>query len=89
MRSHTTSPGLSVVFETASEWRQDRIVALLKWIEGDSLDGLAGVLSITAEEAGDDSVESLLIRWCMDVCQSLATLHSQGLVHGDVTDNAH
>ncbi len=42
VRSHATSPGLSVVFETARNWQQDRIVALLKWIEGDSLDGLAG-----------------------------------------------
>lgn len=85
VRSHTTSPGLSVVFETAREWRQDRIVALLKWIDGDSLDGLAGVLAIAAEEAGDDSVEKMLIRCCTDVCQSLAALHAQGLIHGDVS----
>jgi serine/threonine protein kinase len=85
VRSHTASAGLSVVFETAREWRQDRIVALLKWIEGNSLDGLAGVLSIAAEDSGDDSVESLLIRWCLDVCQSLSSLHVQGLVHGDVS----
>jgi serine/threonine protein kinase len=85
VRSHTTFPGLSVVFETARKWQQDRIVALLKWVEGDSLDGLAGVLSIAAEEAGDDSVEQMLIRCCTDVCRSLAALHSQGLVHGDVS----
>lgn len=85
VRSHTTAPGLSVVFETARNWQQDRIVALLKWVEGDSLDGLAGVLSIAAEEAGDDSVEYLLIRWCTEVCRSLAALHTQGLVHGDVS----
>jgi serine/threonine protein kinase len=85
VRSHTTSRGLSVVFETASDWRQDRIVALLKWIEGDALDGLAGVLSLAAEEGGDESVEGLLIRWCIEVCQSLAALHAQGLVHGDVS----
>jgi serine/threonine protein kinase len=85
VRSHTASAGLSVVFETAREWRQDRIVALLKWIEGNSLDGLAGVLSIAAEDSGDDSVESLLIRWSLDVCQSLSSLHVQGLVHGDVS----
>lgn len=85
VRSHTASPGLSVVFETARTWQQDRIVALLKWIEGDSLDGLAGVLSIAAEEAGDDSIEKMLIRCCTEVCQSLASLHAQGLVHGDVS----
>jgi serine/threonine protein kinase len=85
VRSHTTSPGLSVVFETARKWQPDRIVALLKWVEGDSLDGLAGVLSIAAEEAGDSSVEQMLVRCSMDVCHSLAALHSQGLVHGDVS----
>lgn len=85
VRSHTTTPGLSVVFETARKWQQDRIVALLKWVEGDSLDGLAGVLSIAAEEAGDDSVEQMLVRCCTDVCRSLAGLHSQGLVHGDIS----
>ena len=85
VRSHTTSPGLSVVFETAPSWQPDRVVALLKWIEGDSLDGLAGVLPIAAEEAGDASVEGMLIRCSTDVCQSLATLHAQGLVHGDVS----
>ena len=85
VRSHTAAPGLSVVFETARNWQQDRIVALLKWIEGDSLDGLAGVLSIAADEAGDDSIEKMLIRCCTEVCQSLAALHAQGLVHGDVS----
>ncbi len=85
VRSHTTSPGLSVVFETARNWQRDRVVALLKWIEGDSLDGLAGVLPIAAEEAGYETVEKMLIRWCTEVCHSLASLHAQGLVHGDVS----
>jgi serine/threonine protein kinase len=85
VRSHTTSPGLSVVFETAKNWQEHRIVALLKWIEGDSLDSLAGVLAIAAEEAGDDSIEKMLIRCCTEVCHSLSALHTQGLVHGDVS----
>ena len=85
VRAHTTFPGLSVVFETASEWGQDRVVALLKWVEGDSLDGLAGVLPLAAEESGDETVEQLLIRWCADVCTALSMLHSRGLVHGDVS----
>lgn len=85
VRSHTTTAGLSVVFETASSWQQDRIVALLKWIEGDSLDSLAGVLTLAAEEAGDADVEALLIRWIGEVCESLAAFHSQGFVHGDVS----
>jgi serine/threonine protein kinase len=85
VRSHSATAGLSAVFETASEFRENRVVALLKWVEGDSLDSLAGVLSLAAEEAGDDSVEALLLRWALEVCNSLAVLHSQGLVHGDVS----
>lgn len=85
VRSHTAAPGLSVVFETASEWEPDRVVALLKWVEGDSLDGLNGVLPLVAEECGDDSVEALLRRWISEVCSALTTLHEQGLVHGDVS----
>jgi serine/threonine protein kinase len=85
VRSHTANAGFSVVFETASNWQPNRIVALLKWIEGDSLDGLAGVLAIVADEAGDSDVEALLIRWLRECCESLAALHTQGLVHGDVS----
>jgi len=85
VRSHSATAGLSAVFETATEFRENRVVALLKWVEGDSLDSLAGVLSLAAEEAGDDSVETLVSRWAADVCKSLAVLHSQGLVHGDIS----
>lgn len=85
VRAHTTATGLSVVFETASEWGQDQVVALLKWVEGDSLDGLAGVLPIVADEFGDETVEDLLVRWCADVCSALSMLHLRGLVHGDVS----
>jgi serine/threonine protein kinase len=85
VRSHTVSPGLSVVFETAAGWREDRVVALLKWIEGDSLDGLAGVLALAAEESGDESVEQMLLRLLKDVMGALHALHSRSLVHGDVS----
>ncbi len=85
VRSHSATAGLSAVFETATEFRENRVVALLKWVEGDSLDTLAGVLPLAADEAGDDSVETLLLRWAVEVCGSLAVLHSQGLVHGDVS----
>ena len=46
---------------------------------------LPACLPIAAEDSGDDSVESLLIRWSLDVCQALSSLHIQGLVHGDVS----
>ena len=85
VRSHTTSAGLSVVFETAHEWQADRVVALLKWVDGNSLDTLTGVLPLVAEECGDTDVESLVRRWLIEGCSALAILHAQGLVHGDVS----
>jgi serine/threonine protein kinase len=85
VRSHSATVGLSAVFETAADFCENRVVALLKWVEGDSLDSLSGVLSLAAEESGDESVEGLLHRWALEVCNSLAVLHSQGLVHGDVS----
>lgn len=85
VRCHSVHPGLAAVFEVASEWQPNRVVALLKWIEGDSLDGLKGVLPLVVEEAGEESLEALLRRWLGEVCSALAVLHRQGLVHGDVS----
>jgi hypothetical protein len=51
VRAHTAYPNLSVIYEMASSWQNSSFVALLKWVEGDSLDGLYGVLPLVAEEA--------------------------------------
>lgn len=85
VRCHSVQPGLAAVFEVAAEWERDRVVALLKWIEGDSLDALKGVLPLVVEEAGEESLEALLRRWLREVCAALAVLHGQRLVHGDVS----
>jgi serine/threonine protein kinase len=85
VRAYTSYPNLSVIYEIASEWQNNSFVALLKWVEGDSLANLYGVLPLVAEESGDASVEALLIRWCKDLCEALSRLHCVGLVHGDVS----
>ncbi|MBI2988702.1 MAG: protein kinase [Deltaproteobacteria bacterium] len=85
VRAHTAYPNLSVIYETASTWQNNSFVALLKWVEGDSLDNLYGVLPLVAEESGDASVEALVLRWCKDLCEALSRLHCAGLVHGDVS----
>jgi serine/threonine protein kinase len=74
-----------VIYETASTWQNNSFVALLKWVEGDSLDSLYGVLPLVAEESGDASVEALVLRWCKDLCEALSRLHCVGLVQGDVS----
>lgn len=85
VRCHSVHPGLAAVFEVASEWEPDRVVALLKWIEGESLDSLKGVLPLVVEEVGEESVEALLRGWLREISGALRVLHSQGLVHGDVS----
>jgi len=85
VRAHTAYPNLSVIYETASTWHNNSFVALLKWVEGDSLDSLYGVLPLVAEESGDASVEALVLRWCKDLCEALSRLHCAGLIHGDVS----
>ena len=85
VRSHSVSPGLSTVFDVAERWEPDRVIALLRWVDGESLDGLSGVLSMAAEESGDESLEALLRRWLLEVCTALGALHQTSLTHGDVS----
>lgn len=85
VKSHTAHTNLSVIFDYALEWRAESFVALLKWVEGQPLLNLSGLLEIVAEDCGDDSVEALALRWARDLCVGLASLHSANLVHGDVS----
>ena len=85
VRAHTAYPNLSVIYETASAWQNNSFVALLKWVEGDALSSLYGVIPLVAEESGDVSLEALVLRWSKDLCEALSRLHCVGLVHGDVS----
>lgn len=79
------SAGLSTIFETAEEWRDNGFVALMQWVEGEPLSELAGVLPILAEDFQEESGEALALRWLRTVCEALDVLHRNGLVHGDVS----
>ncbi len=79
------SAALSTIFETAEEWRDNDFVALMRWIEGEPLSELAGVLPILAEDFHEESGEALALRWLRTVCDALDVLHRNGLVHGDVS----
>ena len=79
------SAALSTIFETEEEWRDNDFVALMRWVEGEPLIELAGVLPILAEDFHEESGEALALRWLRTICDALEVLHRNGLVHGDVS----
>ena len=79
------STALSTIFETADEWRDNKFVALMAWIEGGPLSELSGLLPILAEDFHEESGEALSLRWLRTICDALDVLHRNGLVHGDVS----
>ena len=79
------SVALSTIFETAAEWRDNEFVSLMRWIEGEPLSELGGVVPIVAEDLNEESAESLALRWLVTVCDALDVLHRNGLVHGDIS----
>lgn len=85
VRPYSSHPHLAVIHEIASEWEDNKFVALMKWIEGIPISDLAGVLKLYADDIGESSFESLVLRWLDDLCNALGYLHQVGLVHGDVS----
>ncbi|MBI1986918.1 MAG: hypothetical protein HYS70_01045 [Nitrospinae bacterium] len=85
VRAHTAHPHLSVIHEIAPEWDKNSFVALMKWVPGIPLSDLTGVLPLHAEDQGEVSWESMVLRWVDALCDALGSLHRVGLVHGDVT----
>jgi serine/threonine protein kinase len=85
-RSHLgRHPALSAIFEVAREWQNNDFIALLTWIEGAPLREFIGVFPLLAEEQQETSGEALALRWLRLVCEALAVLHRNGLVHGDIS----
>jgi serine/threonine protein kinase len=85
-RSHLgRHPALSAIFEIAREWEQNRVLALMTWIEGTPLRDFIGVFPLLAEEHQEVSFEALALRWIRLVCAGLDVLHRNNLIHGDVS----
>lgn len=85
VRDKTDVPCLSNLKEVAPAWQENNFVALLRWVEGCPLDELKGVLGIHSEDLGETSTEDMLLRWLLGLTDGLAALHTQGLIHGDVS----
>jgi serine/threonine protein kinase len=85
-RQHSQHPDLATIFEIADEWEPDKIMALLQWVEREPLSGLRdGLASLAVQECNLSSVAELCKNWLRDCCSALDALHSQGIVHGDVS----
>ena len=84
-RSLPAHDGLATVAAVASEWKRDEFVALIPWIEGEPLREYDGLLAIHAEEIGDRSTETLVLRWLERVARALDAMHRNRLVHGAVS----
>lgn len=85
VRSYAHHVGLAAVHEVAEKWEPNRALALLRWLEGEPLHGIAGCVGLAVEECGETSLETLLRRWIRQACEALNMLHSNGRVHGDVS----
>jgi serine/threonine protein kinase len=85
-RSHLgRHPALSAILEVAHQWQDNSFIALMTWIEGTPLREFTGVFPLLAEEQQEASVEALALRWLRQMCEALAVLHRNGLVHGDIS----
>lgn len=85
VRSYSTHPHLAVIHEIAPQWKENSFVSLMKWVEGMPLSDLVGILPLYAEDLHENSTESFVLRWLIDLCDALSSLHKVGLVHGDMS----
>ena len=89
VRAIAHHPHLAGVYETASRYSPNHLLALLRWVEGSPLGDFVGLLTLHAAELGYGEgmagAEQLLLRWAEDLCGALAVLHEHGLAHGDVS----
>lgn len=85
VRAQTGTAHLAGVLEVVSDWQPDSVTALLKWIKGEPLNDLTGVLPLYFDDLGSESHEDMTLMWASDLCSALSQLHEVGLVHGDVS----
>jgi hypothetical protein len=69
----------------AQEWRANEISSLMAWIEGASLADFKGVFPLLAEDLQEDNALSLAVRWLLQMCNVLQSLHQKGVIHGDIS----
>lgn len=73
-------PGLSTIYESAAEWKENEFVSLMSWVDGAPLSDYIGVFPLLAEDLQEESPEALAIRWIRNLCEALETLHTHGFI---------
>ena len=86
-RAHLGHSELATIFEVASEWKNNSFVALMKWIDGESLREYLGMFDNRPldHRANEEKDLTLVHEWLRTMCKALNLLHNNGLVHGDVS----
>ncbi|MEQ8223549.1 MAG: protein kinase, partial [Candidatus Eremiobacterota bacterium] len=85
VRAQTGGNYLAGVLEVRREWKNNEITALLKWIEGEPLSEIKGVLPLYLDELKEGKREEILLEWIKKLCEGLSELHRENFIHGDVT----
>jgi serine/threonine protein kinase len=89
LRAIAHHDNLAAIYQTASRWSPNSLMALLRWIQGAPLGDFAGMIELLAEERGEGNgplaAEALLVKWTYLLCDALSVLHRHGLAHGDVS----
>ena len=85
VHAHLRHSALSTIFEVAREWKENSILALLTWIEGEPLKDYLGLLRLVADERNEENPEACLLEWFRELCKAMDVLHRKNLIHGDVS----
>lgn len=75
---------LATLYQYAENWEPANLVALLKYIDGQPIDGWRGYIEAIAEDLGRSSQE-IVGGWIKALLAGLRHLHAGGYVHADVS----
>lgn len=85
VRHLTGRRNLAVIFEHANidEWSPYSFVALLNWVEGESLAYATDIFTECTE--GNASFDDVAVDLALHACEAMDELHRHDLVHGDIS----
>jgi serine/threonine protein kinase len=75
---------LATLYQFTEEWLSHNFIALLKYVDGSSINEWRGVIELLADEAGTPAM-ALVQDWIGQALDGLNNLHSSGYIHGDVS----
>ena len=87
VRHLTGRNNLAVIFEVEDEenWSPYGFVALLNWVEGESLANISGCIAESAISQNAENIDDFVAGLALQACEALDELHRHGFVHGDIS----